>query len=482
MINEDENLDRRRISKEQNKRTREDVRNSSSKLGYLIIFSCVLIVSVGMLVTQRIDAKALPKPKDTPVDTINLSSLSTSWTCPVSGESKKGDALLLANPDQTRTSHIDISTFDLAGKELSKKSYEVAPASQMEIEVAEVLADESTSLFVESFSSSIAVFRSLSFSDGRELVSCLNNLDSRADFPNLQTIRNSNSTIIIANPFGEAIVIDLTANLLDSSVTPPIATIDEVRGIIVPAHGKMAIDLQAEFGRYPLVSAHLKSRSGFFAAEAIVTFKGAESVTGQTIVSSAYDFSHKGSITWVGAAPTRIAAFSESLNSHSVEVAAIATDKRAINGEAQILTPGTTSILNNVGADFANRTTVISINDGANQPSNIFASWLHASGQSVSGGSFAVQKSKRSIVPVGSEDNLQVYNPNNEKVTFTVTKLGSKAEQKFTIDALSYRVFPLQEFEIKTISVIEINAKKKIIIAAGDSTFASHSPGIEVRS
>lgn len=469
-------------AKQPGRKNKEDVKSQSSKLGYLIIFACVLIVSTSLFVTQQIGARELPQPQDAPADTIKLSSLSTSWTCPISGSGENGDTLTLANSDTSRISHVDVSAFKADGKLAGKKSYEVNPSTEKTISVSEVGADSSTSLFVESFGSSIAVFRSLKLSDGPELISCINNLDSRADFPNLETIRNSNSTIVVANPFDEAIVIDITANLVDNSVNPPISVLDELRGVIIPSHGKTAVDLQSEFGRYPLVSAHLKSRSGFFAAETLVSFTGALSVNGQTVVSSARDISAGGSVTWVGASPTRITAYNESLNARSVSVTSIATDKRSMVAEPDLVSPGTTSVLSNLGADFSARTTIVEIEASSTRANNIFASWLHASGDSVSGGSFAIEKARRSLVPVTTGDELQVYNPNNKKVSFTISKLGSKATKVVTIDAKSYTVFSLENFEFSDVSVLELKSDRPIFVAASSLDLTRHVPGIEIRS
>ena len=471
----------RRKSRRANRKNLEDARSASSKLGIGIIGFCVLTLIFALAVTRQVDARALPQPKKLSVDTLNLSALSTSWSCPISGDGTTGDTLVLANPDSARAAQVEVSVFDAAGVLVLTKKTKVNAGGLSELDLVDLGANSNTSIVVDSFASSIAVYRGLNLSDGPEFVACVNSLDSQADFPNLVTLRNSNSVLVLANPFNEAIVVDISATLIDISGSVPVSVFDEIRGAIIPAHGRVNLDLQKEFGRYGQLGVHVQSRSGFFAAETLMTYSGADDINGQTVVSNARDISDLGEIVWVGASPTRIAAHNNSANSHSLSIKSISDDNRYINGEPETVSAGATLSLTNSGAEYQSRTTVVSIEEGSRQASGIYASWIHASGDSVSGGSLSNAGSKSFIVPVVTGDQINLYNPSNSKVKIEISSLGSKKKRSYVVGESTYVAVPIADFNIEGTSILRVDANGKIFAGSSDAAFTRHSPALAVR-
>lgn len=471
----------RHAARRARKKNRDDALQQSSKLGYVIIGACVLIMTLAFVFTQQVDARATPQPEKIPADSVKASSLSTSWICPISGSAASADSILLSNPDFDRSANVQVVSYDPAGNVTGKTELKIEPSATKEIGLNILGSNDASSILVDSFSGSIVVFRSMTLSDGVELLPCINNFSSQAVFPNLETIRNSNSIIVLANPYDEAVVVDVVGTLTDTSINPPISVLDEIRGVIIPAHGRVNLDLQSEFGRYGLVSVAVNSRSGFFGAEAFLSFTGGESVQGQTVVSAAPDISSSKNQSWVGVAPTRVVARNDSQHSFSLGITALASDKRSINGEPQVISPFTTSTLNNIGSDFLTRTMTLAIEDSSNKPNNIFASWIHASGNAVSSGSTNHQGSLRALALVNNQDNLFIYNPNREKATIAIQILGSNNKKEITLDGLLYTAVPLNFLALQSDSVLEVTSTQKIVSAVGDSKMTHYSQTVDIR-
>lgn len=474
-----EDQENKHQARRRTRKSKTEIPAQSSRLGYGIILLCVVIMVIGVFITQQFDKKVAPQPKAYPSDVVNVDALSATWTCPVSGEGT--DSLLISNPDSERAAQVNVRAYDSAGT--LKGSVDVTlEASQTEkVLVSDVAADSTTSIVVQSFSSSIVVVRNIELSDGNELVSCINDPVSEADFSNLVTVRNANALVVIANPYDVPVVVDLLANLTDNSVNPPSTIVDEERGVIVPAHGRVAIDLQSEFGRYSIVSVNLKSRSGFFVSEVFQSFTGGESTNGQTIISRIHETKNNKNVLWTGIAPTRIVARNDSNHTHSVQLDVLASDNRSISGEAQTVTAGSTTILENLGADFSARLVQVSIVKSSHRPSAIFTSWIHAAGNAVSAGSSTLEPAMRAFVPVAVLDTLYVYNPGSSKASVTVSIAGTAKTIKVELDPLQFKGVSLEGLGVDVSTFVDVSSTKPIVSGAGDKAFTRYSQGIDIR-
>jgi hypothetical protein len=472
--NQKEKLDRKAKSRNEKKL------KSSSKLGFMTVFACVAIALLSFVVTTSFSANARPQPKFVPADALKASALSTSWVCPISGAGIVSNSVVISNPDTSRTANVEISLFDSLGNKIGSEIVKVEPNSFLIRSPNSLGAKNDTSLFVDSFSAPIAVFRSLKLSDGEELLGCVNDLRSTASFPNLTTIRNANSTLVLSNPYDEAVVVDINATLITLSEGGAIPTLDDIKGQIIPAKGRLDLDLQNQFGRFDVVSVDVASRSGFFAAEALIAYSGATGSNGQTVVSAASELANRTQLNWAGVDPTRIIAKNGSKNTFSLNSKALATDQRSLSPEPTPIPAGTSAILENLGLDFGIRNITLEVEEGSNKANNIYAAWIHASDSAVSSGSQKGQNSKSHLVPVTSGDRLNIFNSGKKQVKITYSILGSRAVKSMTINPGIFTVVDLSELEISAATVVQLNADRKVIVSSSNSTSSRFTPSIEV--
>lgn len=475
-----EDMEQRRDASRKKRKNNADALVQSSRLGYVIIILCVVVMVVGTFVTQQFDKRPAPQPPKVPADAVKATALSSTWTCPISGSAT--DSLLLSNPDSVNNEQVIVTAYDAAGTEKGSATITLEAGTTQKFLLGTVAADGATSLVVQSYSGAVVVVRNIALADGSELVACINDPVAQADFPNLETVRNSNSVVVITNPYAQTSVIDLSVSLVDTSASTPRALIDENRGIIVPAHGRVTVDLQSLFGRYAIVSAHLQSRSGFFAAEVLLSFTGADSVQGQTIVPRTHETTNTQVAYWPGVSPSRIVSDNSSAHTHAIQINALDSDNRSVNGDAQSITSGSSTILQNVGVDLSTRLLTLAVTKSSYPPEQIYTSWLYASGNAVSAGSSTLLPTTRSFVPVETTDTLYAYNPNSAASTVEVTIYGTSNRFSVTLAAHQYKAISLADLGLDVSTIVDVTSSQPIVTASGDAAFTHFSQGIDLRS
>jgi|GEM_PF-3104319 len=471
-----EGVEKKRVSKMK----KEKNLAKSSKLGFFTVFTCVAIFVVALLVTVGFDPVDKPQPNFVPADSVKVSALSTSWSCPIAGGNGTSDSIVVSNPDMARSANVEISIFDALGKKVNSEITKVEPNSFLVRNASSLRSNNQSTVFVESFSAPVAVFRSLNLSDGEELVGCVNDLGSKASFPNLTTIRNANSVIVLSNPYDEAVVVDVTANLFNTAEESSIPVLDDVKGQIIPAKGRLDLNLQSLFGRFDVASVDVVSRSGFFASEALITYAGAQNITGQTVVSAARDLSATKKLSWTGINPTRIVAKNGSVNTHSLNFVALALDNRSLSPEPKIMAAGTTSVLENLGADFGSRTITLSVEAGPNKPRDIYAAWLHASANAVSSGSQEGQNSRNHLVPVSKTSRLIIFNSGKKEAKVEYSILGSSKIKTSAVETGTFKVIDLADLNIESVSIIKVDSNQNVVISSSSPGFSNFAPSVEV--
>ncbi|MFN8015360.1 MAG: hypothetical protein U0R17_01965 [Acidimicrobiia bacterium] len=443
----------------------------NSKLGYVIILVCALLVSATLLLTNQLSARAIDQPTFTPADALKVSASTTSWVCPVTGNS-----IVLLNPDTTGKASVDVSSFNASGNLEGKLKFNLDKFSVKNVDAAQLNANSASMIYVESFDSSVLVYRNVSFTDGTETVPCINDLGPKFDFTNMSTIRDSNAELVLANPYDEAVVVDISASLTNTDSNPPLVLADEMRGEIIPARSKVSIDLQSEFGRYPLISISTQSRSGFYGAEIVQTYSGANGVNGQSILTPASNIAYSNKLVWPGVNPTQISVVNNSFNSHSVNMTSYAIDKRSVTSEPQLISAGATAKLNIIGSDFGQHLVTLNLEKGSNEALNLFSSWIYAKDDAVSSGSGIGKAIKRGVVASQSGDVLHVYNPSKKTAKITYVEVEGNIESKVTLKAGEYKDIPLN---VKTL-LVEVFSDRNIIFASSDTGFTHYTRPVEL--
>ncbi len=452
----------------------------SSKLGIITIFVCAAIALSAFFITSSFDSTERPQPKFVPADAVKVSSLSTSWACPITRGGSGSDSIIISNPDESRSANVEISIFDQQGTKAKSHTLTIEPKSFIVKDASALGIAEKSSVFVESFSAPIAVSRSLNLSDGEELIGCINDLRSIASFPNLITVRNTNSVLALSNPYEEAVVVDVQASLLNSTQEGSVPVLDDVKGQIIPAKGRLDLDLQTLFGRFDVVSVDVVSRSGFFAAEALITYTQAHEFTGQTLIPAARNLSVSSQLHWVGIDPTRIVATNGSDNTHSINFTVLAEDKRSLSPSPKLIAPGTAAVLENLGLDFGPRTATLSIEAGPNKPKNIYAAWIHASVNAVSSGSQEGQNSKTHLLGVTIDSRLNIFNSSKKDATVRYSILGSKEIKSKTVKAGTFVIIDLVDLTINSTSMLYVESTQDVVVASSNSNSSYYVPSIEI--
>ena len=256
----------------------------TSPIFFIII--CALVVAGAFYGTKNIS------PKSKKIDSINsefvnLNSVSDSWSCPylVSNSTSVDNQIIYYNPSD-KEANITVHLYNLDGSLLSSKDFKLKSKSSLSELVSTYGENVNASGVIESFGSPIVVYRNIVLSDGPEVLPCVKNPKDILELDNLTTAQYTNTTLILNNPFSADVVVDVNARLVDNTQSPFKVLLDDAKAIVIPGHGRVDIDVQKTFGRYPMINLTVQTRSGFISGEAIVNKQIANTSNGQTIVTS----------------------------------------------------------------------------------------------------------------------------------------------------------------------------------------------------
>jgi hypothetical protein len=472
-----ESLKQRRVRFPRRKKERV-----SSRFGYATFVLTAGMIALGIVVSGGLDHESGAQAVTPPVDALNISALSASWSCPIAGNPAEGDSLLITNSDAERTTQVTISAHTPAGEEAGRLDVDIEPQTTREVALSQVTTNAETSLFVESFNGAVSVFRSLTLSDGQEFVRCDSTTTQSAQLVGISSLRGTNAAVVLANPYDQAVVVDMTATLVDTSIEPARTVLDEKRGIIVPARGRTTIDVQAEFGRYSLVNISVKSRSGFFSAEARQSYSLPGEASGETIITAASDLTDASESFVPGMAPTRIAVLNGDSRTHSVTLEAFATDKRFVTSEPQLVGAASSSLLTVPGDDFGVRTISFAVERAERPPENMFVAWSRAAVRSVSSGDGVARSSENFVVPAVAGDTLYIFNSSDEETDVTLAYSTIPATKTITVAPRTYLAVELDLDVADVNSIVSIASDKRIYIGMSDETLTRFTSGINVIS
>lgn len=456
----------------------EKTNNATPQWGYFIIVICVAIVVVGLTITTQIKPHAHAEPFAIPANAVNAQAISTSWTCPILGNPDAGDEVILTNPDTQADANVEISVRNSEGMELVHKTIKVASSTTVNLALSSLGAPVGSVLLLSSYSAPVVVFQNMTLSDGPEFVTCESEPYSSATFPDLETIRNTDSQLVFANPYEDAVVVDITANLIDTTVTPPLAALDEVRGTIIPAQGTVTVSLQSTFGRYSVVGVVAKARGGFFVAQALATYTGGEAAQGQTVIHPSRRVTNSEPHYSIGVAPTRIVARNDDVHAHSVQADAFAADKRFVNGDSATLLAGSSALLPIPGAEFDTHALVFTAEKSSHPVKNISLGWLFASGEAVSSGDGGNVAANDFVIPAAPGDNLHFYNPTKHSAKITLHIAGTAKKHTLTVSKGSYVDVGYDTYGFADSSIVTIHSTQTISIGASDPAHKRYSSGI----
>ena len=461
------------------KRARKE-NKEPSHFGYATFIITFSLIALGVFLSGGMDQQSQAQAVATPVDALNVQALSTSWSCPIAGTPSKDDTVIISNLDEDRTAQVNVVAHSPNGEKAGTKTFEVQPSQSSELALSDVTTTNDSSLYIESFSGAVSVFRSLDVTDGQEYVKCDATTSPEAYFTGLETIRNANAFVVLANPYAQPVVVDVNAQLIDSNAEPIRTVLDEKRGVIIPSRGRAMFDLQTEFGRYPIVNLRIESRSGFFSAEVLQSYTGAHSVTGETIVLPSEEMDQDQTSFVPGISPQRIVGYNADTKTHSISLEAFASDKRFVTSEPVAIMPSTAASLPVPGTDFGLRALSFSVEKSNNLARETYVSWFHLSAGAVSSGDGVNRVGQDFIVPATASDTLYIFNPAKKESTITISYSSGGQLKTRKVAAQSYAAIDLGLTDPAVTSIVRVSANRKIFIGAGDLDSSRYTTGINL--
>jgi len=463
------------------KRERENQpKKESSRFGFFIVVVCAAAIALSFVSVARIDPKEPTEPDPIDVTTVNSRALSTSWTCPYMGEAETNN-LVIVNPLENRSALIRITSHTSEGEQIYSDTIEVGSLSKTVVDLSSYRSDSNFVLFVESFSAPVAVFRNIELSDGFEFPPCLPFTSSKAVFPSLTTERLSNSILYLANPFKEAVVVDISATLSNGSGETLTVQSDQISGQVIPARGRTIIDLQnpEAFGRFSDISLTINSRSGFFVSEVLMQYNGARGATGETVVLPSRELVSEFRHVVPGVSPTKIVGANASNNAGAISVGTFAADARSFLNEPLNFVAGSTLQLSVPGEDFGLRAISFLLERGGTK-NNMYTAWNHISADAVSSGEGALLSTTDKILPMYGGDTLEFYNANNKTVEVEIEIFGSNVKKTIELKPNSYVSQALVELPESELSIVRVISGDEIFSASSGPQINRHNVGITI--
>lgn len=430
---------------------------------------------------------------------VDLTSGSDAWNCPylTSGADETYNSIAILNPG-TRTSEISLKLYDINGKEIASKDYSLKPGESKRESISSFGKNINASAVVQSFGSPIVVYRLLALSDGKELLPCVRNSQDIIELDNLVTKRNTNTTLMLSNPHNEAVVADVRGRLFDSDKAPFQVQLDDLKGVVIPAFGRIDVDLQAAFGRHAMINVTVDTRSGFISGEALVDYKEGGDVQGQTIVTSSYSNLIENNSYLFGYAPLNIFAQSNTLNTASIDLESIGTGNRTLNAESTSVAIGSATSLSDPGVDYGFHGVKIDTNIGSSKnvsSGNSSDVELSYSGRPfvsvvssflskgiVSSNTALSLKSKDIILPALDDDFIGILNPSAKDCKVTISFLGTNiAAKQFNLLANSFESFSLNDYELSGLTFLKIEATQNVVASASRIDFSGITRGVYLK-
>ncbi len=455
--------------------------NENSRLGLLTFFVTISLIVAGVSLSGGFGNESKAQSVDPPVDAVNVSAFSTSWSCPIAGDPSQDDLVILTNADSDRSAQVKVMAHASDGAVLGRKNVDVPKLSSIEVALSDITDKADASLYIESFAGSVVPFRVLNLSDGIEFVQCKSATSAVKHYLGIQTLRNSNAELVLSNPYAQAVVVDITAQFLDGTVDPPRAGLGETRGVIISARGRTSINLQQEYGRYSQLNLKVSARSGFFVGEVLQTFDGLDDIFGQTIIgsSSALESNKKSFVP--GARADFVSGYNDTATSQSVSLEAFSNDNRFVSLEPQSMIANSQGNFEVPGQDFLPRMLAALLESAESQDSQgVFGSWLSRRNNAVASGDLLHKQSQAFVLPARGEDILYLYNPSKDVANVTIKYSKDVKDTKIEVKGQSFIAIPIDFTDPNTSVMLTLSSDKRISVGISNDRQSRYSSGINL--
>ncbi|MEI2834066.1 MAG: hypothetical protein V9G25_04660 [Acidimicrobiia bacterium] len=468
----------------------------TSPIFFIII--CALVVAGAFYGTKNIS------PKSKKIDSINsefvnLNSVSDSWSCPylVSNSTSVDNQIIYYNPSD-KEANITVHLYNLDGSLLSSKDFKLKSKSSLSELVSTYGENVNASGVIESFGSPIVVYRNIVLSDGPEVLPCVKNPKDILELDNLTTAQYTNTTLILNNPFSADVVVDVNARLVDNTQSPFKVLLDDAKAIVIPGHGRVDIDVQKTFGRYPMINLTVQTRSGFISGEAIVNKQIANTSNGQTIVTSSLSNYTNDTSYIFGNSPLTIYAQSNLSKSAALDIKAYGTDNRTIATQEQSINVGSTISIADPGVEFgfhvveiiSNAGKIITKNGASNdevlaQNRSSFVSYVGSftNNETLSASTVTSLTSKSIVLVARDSDTLGLFNPSTKTTKVNVSFIDTNIKQlSFEIGPNSFFRYVLNEVDLKPgVVVLSIDSTQDLVASSSRIGLSGITNGVYIK-
>lgn len=217
-------------------------------------------------------------------------ALSVSWYCAEGTATVGGRAdetILVANVgDEDAEAVMTVHTG--SDGRVARERMEIPARGQVEVQLADVveepeeLAPNATlvgpGVVVEAFGGQVVVEHIISRDDDLAMGPCSRTASSEWYFAGGTTVRGTEMTLALFNPFGDDAIVDLTY-LTDTGVQTP----EPAQALVVPRRSRVAVLVHEQVRRQPQVATLVRARTGRVVAEQSLAFDGSEGPPGVTL-------------------------------------------------------------------------------------------------------------------------------------------------------------------------------------------------------
>ena len=380
----------------------------------------------------------------------------------------------------------------VSGSLLSSKDFKLKSKSSLSELVSTYGENVNASGVIESFGSPIVVYRNIVLSDGPEVLPCVKNPKDILELDNLTTAQYTNTTLILNNPFSADVVVDVNARLVDNTQSPFKVLLDDAKAIVIPGHGRVDIDVQKTFGRYPMINLTVQTRSGFISGEAIVNKQIANTPNGQTIVTSSLSNYTNDTSYIFGNSPLTIYAQS------NLDIKAYGTDNRTIATQEQSINVGSTISIADPGVEFgfhvveiiSNAGKIITKNGASNdevlaQNRSSFVSYVGSftNNETLSASTVTSLTSKSIVLVARDSDTLGLFNPSTKTTKVNVSFIDTNIKQlSFEIGPNSFFRYVLNEVDLKPgVVVLSIDSTQDLVASSSRIGLSGITNGVYIK-
>jgi hypothetical protein len=230
-------------------------------------------------------ASAAPVPAIPSPDALSVSWYCAEGTATVGG--RADETILVANVGVEDAEAV-VTVLTGGDGRAARERVEVPARDQIEVQLADVVEEPEElgtnatlvgpGVVVEAFGGQVVVEHIISRDDDLAMGPCSRTASSEWYFAGGTTVRGTEMTLALFNPFGDDAIVDLTY-LTDTGVQTP----EPAQALVVPRRSRVAVLVHEHVRRQPQVATLVRARTGRVVAEQSVAFDGSEGPPGLTL-------------------------------------------------------------------------------------------------------------------------------------------------------------------------------------------------------